>query len=191
MIRGLPVNLVHRTLHRSTVGTPYVKDSPLLFFTVRCFHMATQQPPWFPPPRSADEPVLKVYNSLTKSKVRRDGIQRERVRVSCFATPDRVHSARWSACKMVQLWPYGLRCIAYGSCQVRPLQPTCGRGDLRRLLVRVCRNYVTLDVLRRILSDYFGYDVHFVMNITDIDDKVCHSVLHVLPKRQTCRNRSS
>jgi cysteinyl-tRNA synthetase len=23
------------------------------------------------------------------------------------------------------------------------------------------------------MSDYFGYDVHFVMNITDIDDKAC------------------
>src|SRR5882757_2655639 len=36
----------------------------------------------------------------------------------------------------------------------------------------VTRNYVTQDILRRILSDYFGYDIHFVMNITDIDDKV-------------------
>lgn len=36
-----------------------------------------------------------------------------------------------------------------------------------------CRNYVTQDVLRRIMTDYFGYDVHFVMNVTDIDDKVC------------------
>ena len=34
------------------------------------------------------------------------------------------------------------------------------------------RNYVTQDVLRRIMQDYFGYDVHFVMNITDLDDKV-------------------
>lgn len=34
------------------------------------------------------------------------------------------------------------------------------------------RNYVTQDILRRIMSDYFGYDVHFVMNVTDIDDKV-------------------
>jgi cysteinyl-tRNA synthetase len=34
------------------------------------------------------------------------------------------------------------------------------------------RNYVTQDVLRRIMTDYFGYDVHFVMNITDIDDKI-------------------
>jgi hypothetical protein len=34
------------------------------------------------------------------------------------------------------------------------------------------RNYVTQDILRRIMTDYFGYDIHFVMNITDIDDKV-------------------
>ena len=33
-------------------------------------------------------------------------------------------------------------------------------------------NYVTQDIIRRILEDYFGYDVHLVMNITDIDDKV-------------------
>lgn len=31
---------------------------------------------------------------------------------------------------------------------------------------------MTQDVLRRILQDYFGYDVHFVMNVTDIDDKI-------------------
>lgn len=34
------------------------------------------------------------------------------------------------------------------------------------------RNYVTQDIMRRILTDYLGYDVHFVMNITDIDDKI-------------------
>lgn len=34
------------------------------------------------------------------------------------------------------------------------------------------RNYVTQDILRRILRDYFGFDVHFAMNITDIDDKI-------------------
>jgi len=33
-------------------------------------------------------------------------------------------------------------------------------------------NYLTQDIVRRILQDYFGYDVNFVMNITDIDDKV-------------------
>jgi len=34
------------------------------------------------------------------------------------------------------------------------------------------RNYVTTDIIRRILQDYFGWDVNFVMNITDVDDKV-------------------
>lgn len=34
------------------------------------------------------------------------------------------------------------------------------------------RNYITFDILRRILEDYFGYDVSLIMNITDIDDKI-------------------
>ena len=34
------------------------------------------------------------------------------------------------------------------------------------------RNYVAQDVIRRIMRDYLGYDVHFVMNVTDIDDKI-------------------
>ncbi|XP_017777957.1 PREDICTED: cysteine--tRNA ligase, cytoplasmic [Nicrophorus vespilloides] len=34
------------------------------------------------------------------------------------------------------------------------------------------RSYITFDILRRILSDYFGYDILYVMNITDIDDKI-------------------
>ncbi|KAK7206418.1 tRNA synthetases class I (C) catalytic domain-containing protein [Myxozyma melibiosi] len=34
------------------------------------------------------------------------------------------------------------------------------------------RNYVSTDISRRILRDYFGYDVFFVQNVTDIDDKI-------------------
>ncbi|OAA80542.1 Cysteinyl-tRNA synthetase, class Ia [Akanthomyces lecanii RCEF 1005] len=34
------------------------------------------------------------------------------------------------------------------------------------------RNYVTSDVIRRILMHYFKLDVKYVMNITDIDDKI-------------------
>ena len=34
------------------------------------------------------------------------------------------------------------------------------------------RNYVNCDVLRRVMQDYFGYNVRFVMNVTDIDDKI-------------------
>lgn len=34
------------------------------------------------------------------------------------------------------------------------------------------RNYVTTDINRRLLRDYFGYNVFFVQNVTDIDDKI-------------------
>lgn len=34
------------------------------------------------------------------------------------------------------------------------------------------RTYVTFDILRRVLEQHFGYDVAYVMNITDIDDKI-------------------
>lgn len=34
------------------------------------------------------------------------------------------------------------------------------------------RNYLAFDIVRRILMDYFGYDILYVMNITDIDDKI-------------------
>lgn len=34
------------------------------------------------------------------------------------------------------------------------------------------RTYISFDVIRRILSEYFKYDVILVMNITDIDDKI-------------------
>uniref|UniRef100_A0A3Q2CZG0 Cysteine--tRNA ligase, cytoplasmic n=1 Tax=Cyprinodon variegatus TaxID=28743 RepID=A0A3Q2CZG0_CYPVA len=34
------------------------------------------------------------------------------------------------------------------------------------------RSYISFDILRRILRDYFKYDVFYCMNITDIDDKI-------------------
>ena len=34
------------------------------------------------------------------------------------------------------------------------------------------RAYITFDIIKRILRDYFSYDVFAVMNITDIDDKI-------------------
>ncbi|XP_055904934.1 cysteine--tRNA ligase, cytoplasmic [Eupeodes corollae] len=34
------------------------------------------------------------------------------------------------------------------------------------------RSYISFDILRRVLSDYFGYNIQYVMNITDIDDKI-------------------
>lgn len=34
------------------------------------------------------------------------------------------------------------------------------------------RNYVTTDIIRRILKDYFPFDLTFVQNVTDVDDKI-------------------
>ncbi|KAJ3321127.1 hypothetical protein HDV06_004580 [Boothiomyces sp. JEL0866] len=34
------------------------------------------------------------------------------------------------------------------------------------------RNYITSDIIRRIMEDFFKYDVLYVLNITDIDDKI-------------------
>ncbi|KAJ5291291.1 hypothetical protein N7478_000542 [Penicillium angulare] len=34
------------------------------------------------------------------------------------------------------------------------------------------KNYVSTDIVRRIMKDYFGFRVKFVMNTTDIDDKI-------------------
>lgn len=34
------------------------------------------------------------------------------------------------------------------------------------------RNYLTFDIVRRILEDYFGYNILMVMNVTDVDDKI-------------------
>ena len=34
------------------------------------------------------------------------------------------------------------------------------------------RNYVSFDIIRRVMEDYFGYNVLSVMNVTDVDDKI-------------------
>ncbi|XP_054517877.2 cysteine--tRNA ligase, cytoplasmic isoform X9 [Pan troglodytes] len=34
------------------------------------------------------------------------------------------------------------------------------------------RSYISFDILRRVLKDYFKFDVFYCMNITDIDDKI-------------------
>jgi cysteinyl-tRNA synthetase len=40
------------------------------------------------------------------------------------------------------------------------------------------RNYVSIDILRRMMKDYFKFKLNFVMNITDVDDKVRPSLAH-------------
>ena len=49
---------------------------------------------------------------------------------------------------------------------------TCGPTVYDSAHMGHARNYVTFDILRRVLEDFFGYDILFVMNITDVDDKI-------------------
>lgn len=89
------------------------------------------QPPWALPTGTTHQPQLKIYNSLTRSKVPFVPIQ-----------PDRI---TWYA---------------------------CGPTVYDDAHLGHARNYVTTDIIRRILRDYFHFNVRFVMNITDVDDKI-------------------
>lgn len=37
------------------------------------------------------------------------------------------------------------------------------------------RAYMSFDIIRRIMNDYLGYTVYYVMNITDVDDKIIYA----------------
>ncbi|BGP18099.1 cysteinyl-tRNA synthetase [Rhodosporidiobolus nylandii] len=89
------------------------------------------QDSWRLPVPSQSEPKLKVYNSLTRSKVE-------------FVTKK----------PGVVTWY------------------NCGPTVYDASHMGHARNYMAQDIMRRILRDYFGYDVNFVMNITDVDDKI-------------------
>ncbi|EXJ62954.1 cysteinyl-tRNA synthetase [Cladophialophora yegresii CBS 114405] len=89
------------------------------------------QPAWSLPSGSTHQPQLKVYNSLTRSKVPFVPVQQGKI--------------TWYA---------------------------CGPTVYDDAHLGHARNYVTTDIIRRILRDYFGFSIRFVMNTTDIDDKI-------------------
>jgi len=49
---------------------------------------------------------------------------------------------------------------------------TCGPTVYDAAHLGHARTYVCFDIIRRIMSSYFKYDVKLCMNITDIDDKI-------------------
>ena len=48
------------------------------------------------------------------------------------------------------------------------------------------RNYVSTDIIRRVMLHFFGFKVKFVMNFTDIDDKASYHPLPPGPLRHVC-----
>jgi len=49
---------------------------------------------------------------------------------------------------------------------------TCGPTVYDSTHIGHARSYLTFDIMRRIMSDYFNYNVLYQINITDIDDKI-------------------
>lgn len=88
---------------------------------------------WFKPETEniKNEPVLKLYNTLTHSKVE--------------FIPTEAGKIKWYSCGPT----------VYNSSHM-------GHA----------RNYVSIDINRRVLQDYFNYDITFIQNVTDIDDKI-------------------
>jgi len=81
--------------------------------------------------KKKDGPVLKLYNSLSKSKEE-------------FKPIKEGHISWYS----------------------------CGPTVYDASHMGHARSYISFDILRRVLQDYFNYKIDFVMNITDIDDKI-------------------
>ncbi|KAL8287549.1 hypothetical protein RQP46_003407 [Phenoliferia psychrophenolica] len=95
------------------------------------------QAPWQVPTRARPEPTLRVYNSLTRTKV--DFVTKLPGIVTWY---------------------------------------NCGPTVYDASHMGHARNYMTQDIMRRILRDFFGYEVNFVMNITDVDDKIIVRARH-------------
>ncbi|ANZ77149.1 BA75_04067T0 [Komagataella pastoris] len=101
------------------------------FYIIRNFHTEMSQPAWIQPTQKVERPVLKLFNSLTRTKVP--------------FIPTNANEVTWYSCGPT----------VYDSSHM-------GHA----------RNYVTIDINRRILQDFFGYNIKFVQNVTDIDDKI-------------------
>jgi len=49
---------------------------------------------------------------------------------------------------------------------------TCGPTVYDHSHMGHARTYMSFDIIRRIMADFFGYNIKMVMNITDLDDKI-------------------
>ncbi|OXB63563.1 hypothetical protein ASZ78_008839 [Callipepla squamata] len=114
------------------------------------------QPPWSPP-EGTKHSRLCLYNSLTRNKVTKG------------KKIENILQAQIEQLSNVCLVVFHINRQVSESCFVT-------RRNMFGLFVKhhfyVFRSYISFDILRRILRDYFKFDVFYCMNITDIDDKI-------------------
>jgi cysteinyl-tRNA synthetase len=110
----------------------------------------SSHPKWHGPFGSSE---LRVYNTLTGNKV--NFLTRSQANLQ--ANPNSANKANPSASSIAS------RQVGWY---------ICGPTVYDSAHLGHARCYVTFDIIHRIMTDYFGYDVNYVMNVTDIDDKI-------------------
>ncbi len=112
-------------------------------------------------------------------------VSRAAVRAAAAATPPARHAstaAAKPALRPPETSPQKILLLNSLSNQLEPFEPldadgavkwyVCGPTVYDSTHMGHARNYVAFDIVRRVLMHYFGFDIFFVMNITDIDDKI-------------------
>ena len=91
-------------------------------------------------------------------------------------------------------YPLPMACVPPPSCMhaiTRPPSPPLPSPPLPSHLHHLLRSYISFDILRRVLSGYFNYDVLYVMNVTDIDDKIIYGARKAHLLREYRQNEKS
>lgn len=112
--------------------------------------MAPRQPAWEQPknPPGVELPPLKIYNSLTRTKNDFVPLDPEGKKVSWYACGPTVYDiAHLGREKWLVVYIGRIRYWLWAG---------------------HARNYVSTDIIRRILKDYFAFNVKFVMNIVSL-----------------------
>lgn len=98
--------------------------------------MSAQQPSWNVPTRQVEEPVLKVYNSLTKTKVCFLIIDVSQLHVCIGGIRSEVRPPR----QVVQLRAHGIRRLSHGSCKVSRVRSSHGGRALTMFALKKLRH---------------------------------------------------
>eukprot|EP00873_Tetraselmis_striata_P043036 jgi/Tetstr1/463300/TSEL_008224.t1 len=134
--------------------------------------------PWTKPDGGAPATRLRLYNSLRDEKVDfvpAAGPDSKQLRRDPLSPPPACHFPSCAAClsELHNRAPdeSGLRPSRRQPLPL-PLWYICGPTVYDSAHMGHARNYLTFDIIRRVLEDYFGYNILYVMNVTDVDDKI-------------------